>query len=187
MVVQDWGGPIGLSYALDYPDKVHSIVIMNSWCWPVKGDPHYERFSGFMGGRIGRFLIKRFNFFARVVMKKAYGDRTKLTPSIHSHYLNPLNTPQAREGCTVFPKQIIGSNDWLADRWSRKETLKTKPALILWGKKDIAFRDKELAVWKKTFDDVETHEFDDVGHFVQEELGPDLCPLIDGFIVRIKG
>ena len=32
MVVQDWGGPIGLSYVLKYPDKVTSLVIMNTGC-----------------------------------------------------------------------------------------------------------------------------------------------------------
>lgn len=186
MVVQDWGGPTGLSYALENPDKVTSVVIMNTWLWPVQGDPHYERFSGFMGGFVGQFLIKRFNFFVRVVMKKAYGDRSKLTKSIHSHYIKALDTPQDRKGCAVFPKRIIGSSPWLADLWSQKEKLKSKQALILWGKKDIAFRDKELSVWKNSFDHVEVHEFDRVGHFVQEELGPALCPLIDGFIDRAK-
>lgn len=187
MVVQDWGGPIGLSYALDYPDKIDSIIVMNSWCWPVKGDPHYERFSGFMGGRIGRLLIKRFNFFVRVIMKKAYGDPAKLTPAIHSHYLNALGTPQDRKGCTVLPKQIIGATHWLEQLWSQRSKIKSKPALILWGEKDIAFREKELAVWQNLFDQAEVQRFDNVGHFVQEELGPALCPLIERFLAQIKG
>ena len=67
LVVQDWGGPIGLSYAINNPENVKSIIIMNTWMWSVTGDPHYERFSGFMGSGIGRFLIKRFNFFVRRV------------------------------------------------------------------------------------------------------------------------
>ncbi len=187
MVVQDWGGPTGLAYALENPDKITSVVIMNTWLWPVRGDLHYERFSGFMGGFVGQFLIKRFNFFARFVMKKAYGDRSKLTKSIHNHYIKALDSPKDRKGCAVFPKRIIGSSQWLADLWSRKEKLKSKPALILWGKKDIAFRDKELAVWKNTFDHSEVHEFDHVGHYVQEEMGPALCPLIDGFIESGQG
>ncbi len=37
LIVQDWGGPIGLSYAIKYPEKVKSLVIMNTWMWSVKG------------------------------------------------------------------------------------------------------------------------------------------------------
>jgi haloalkane dehalogenase len=37
LVVQDWGGPIGLSYALRHPDNVKRLVIMNTWLWSVKG------------------------------------------------------------------------------------------------------------------------------------------------------
>ncbi len=78
LVVQDWGGPTGLSYALQYPEKVKSIVIMNTWFWPVEGNKHFERFSGMMGSSFGKFLITRLNLFAKVVMKQAYGDKSKL-------------------------------------------------------------------------------------------------------------
>ena len=185
LVVQDWGGPIGLSYALDHPEKIESLVIMNSWCWPVRGDLHYELFSRFMGGFIGRFLIERFNFFARVLMKKAFGDPSRLTPEIHRQYLKVLGSPSERRGCAVMPARIIGSSEWLAELWSRREILKSIPALILWGEKDIAFRKKELETWKKTFDRVEVRELENVGHFVQEELGPELCPLIEGFLKTV--
>ncbi|MCU7940717.1 MAG: hypothetical protein KZQ64_13205 [gamma proteobacterium symbiont of Bathyaustriella thionipta] len=62
LVVGDWGGPIGLSYAVNHPDKIKSIVITNTWMWSVKGSFHYEMFSRLMGGFIGRALIKRYNF-----------------------------------------------------------------------------------------------------------------------------
>lgn len=182
LVVQDWGGPIGLSYALDHPGNVRRIVLMNTWMWPVNGDPHYEKFSGVMGGAMGRFLIRHFNFFARVVMKQAMGDKTKLTRPVHRHYLQALDTPDSRKGCWIFPKQIIGSGPWLESLWSRRETLKPIPALILWGMKDIAFREKELQRWTGLFTDPRVIRFGDTGHFVPEEEAGDLCPLVDAFL-----
>jgi haloalkane dehalogenase len=182
MAVQDWGGPIGAAYALDHPEKIQSIIIMNTWCWPVVGDPHFEKFSGFMGSPIGQFLIKRFNLFARLIMKQAFGDSSKLTSAIHSHYLKPLGSPRERKGCAAMPKRILGSSQWLEELWARKEILRQIPALILWGKKDIAFRDKELNTWKTAFESVEVHEFDQVGHYVQEEMGAALCPPIKKFL-----
>ncbi len=182
MVIQDWGGPIGTSYTLDHPDKIKSMVIINTWCWPVVGDPHFVRFIGFMASPIGQFLIKRFNLFARLIMKQAYGDSSKLTPEIHLHYLKAIGHRRDRIGCATLPGRILGSSQWLGDMWSRKEALRTIPALILWGKEDIAFRDNELNTWKETFDKVEVHEFDHVGHYVQEEMGAELCPLVQQFL-----
>jgi len=38
LMVQDWGGPIGLSVALQNPRNVRGLVIGNTFAWPVKGD-----------------------------------------------------------------------------------------------------------------------------------------------------
>jgi pimeloyl-ACP methyl ester carboxylesterase len=65
LVVSDWGGPIGLSYALRHPERIKRLVIINSWMWSVKDDGYYRMLSGLMGGAVGRFLTGNFNFFAR--------------------------------------------------------------------------------------------------------------------------
>ncbi len=186
LIVEDWGGPIGLSYAIKNSDKINSLVLMNTWLWSVKGDPHFERFSGFMGSALGRFLIKKMNFFARVVVKQAYGDKSKLTPHIHKHYLRPLKDSDDRIACSVFPKEIIGSSSWLDSLWEQRSMIEDLPTLILWGKKDIAFREKELEVWRKAMKDTKIHEFEDVGHFVHEELGSSLCTLVQEFIFATR-
>lgn len=182
LIVQDWGGPIGISYAIEKPENVKRLIIMNTWMWTVKGDPHYERFSSFMGGHVGRFLIKHFNFFVRVVMKKAMGDPSKLTELAHRHYLKALKRPEERKGCWTFPKRIIDSSDWLDYLWSQRDKIKDKIALILWSMKDIAFREQELNRWTSLFSDCKVIRFDGTGHFVQEEKGSELCPVIEEFL-----
>ena len=182
LVVQDWGGPIGLSYAINSPENVKRLIIMNTWMWSVKGDPYYERFSKFMGGPVGRFLIRHFNFFVRVVMKKAMGNPAKLTRPIHQHYFKALDRPEERKGCWIFPKRIIGSSEWLESLWSQRDKIKDKPALILWGMKDIAFRERELNTWSSLFTDCRVIRYEDTGHFVQEEQGIGLCPVIEDFL-----
>ncbi len=177
LIVGDWGGPIGLSYAVNHPDKIKSIVITNTWMWPVKGIFHYEMFSGIMGGFIGRALIKRLNFFVKVLMKKSF--QTEIAPPVYQHYIEPMKKPMDRKGSWIFPKQITASSQWLANLWSKREAITQNPLLIIWGKKDIAFRDVELEKWKSSFTDVEALEYENVGHFIQEELGDELCPLLE--------
>jgi pimeloyl-ACP methyl ester carboxylesterase len=60
LVVNDWGGPIGLSYAIKHPEKIKKLVILNTFLWSVKDDPYYQKFSKRAGGGMGRFLIKNY-------------------------------------------------------------------------------------------------------------------------------
>jgi len=142
---------------------------MNPWMWPVDHDWYYIAFSKFTGGMIGRFLIKHYNFFARVIMRQSYGDKTKLTARIHKHYLEPLQNPQERKGCWVLPREILGSTAWLENLWARKSQIDDVPKLIVWGMKDIAFRENELKVWANAFPEAEVVKLENVGHYVQEE------------------
>ncbi|PSP88491.1 hypothetical protein BRC90_07015 [Halobacteriales archaeon QS_4_69_34] len=65
LVVHDWGGPIGCRYAVENPGNVHSLVVMNTFCWPVERDLYLKAFGGLLGSRLGKLLITRRNFFAR--------------------------------------------------------------------------------------------------------------------------
>jgi haloalkane dehalogenase len=182
LVVQDWGGPIGLSYAIAHPERVKRLVIMNTWLWDVRDDWYYQAFSGFMGGAVGRLLSKHWNFFVRAVVPMAYGDKSKLTKELHRHYFDALPTPDSRKGTWVFPKQITASGEWLADLWSKRERITSKPTMIAWGMKDIAFREKELRRWQDAFPNAQVTRFESAGHDVQEEQGEAITQLIRTFI-----
>ncbi|MCB9450878.1 MAG: alpha/beta fold hydrolase [Anaerolineaceae bacterium] len=182
LVVQDWGGPIGLSYAVAHPDRVKRLVILNTFMWSVKGQRYYERFSGFMGGALGAFMIRHFNAFVRMVIPMAYGDRAKLTPEILRHYRAPLPTGDSRKGSWIFPREIIGSSDWLASLWAKHENITDKPTLLAWGMKDIAFREDILNRWQEYIPHAQVKRFEDAGHYVQDEAGEALVPLIVDFL-----
>ena len=184
MVVGDWGGPIGLSYAINHPDRIENLVITNTWLWSVKKDWYYQAFSKFVGGPIGRFLIKRRNLFARDVVKAAFGDKKKLTKEVHSHYLKPLENRNERKGSWVFPREIIGSSDWLASLWENGDVLKDKRVLLAWGNKDIAFREKELRRFIELFPDARVVRYPDAGHYIAEEKPNELSQEIRGLLNR---
>jgi haloalkane dehalogenase len=121
------------------------------------------------GGPIGRFFIKRNNFFAKELLKMLFGDKSKLTKKIHNHFLMPFVNPKFRKGNWTFPKQIIKSSDWLASLWDRIDVLMSKNILIVWGMKDIGFRENELKKWILKFPNAKVVRHSDAGHFVSEE------------------
>lgn len=185
LFLTDWGGPIGLDYARNQPEKVNSIILANTWCWPVAGDFHFEMFSFMMSSVMGQLLIRHLNLFVNQVMPRAVGDRKCLSQEVMAHYRNALPTPEARAACAALPGHIIGASDWLEDIWEDRSSFTSKPALLLWGFRDIAFRARELAVWQQELKDCETHEFRDAGHFLAEEIPEQLLPVLSGFLGRV--
>ena len=167
--MNDWGGPIGLDFAHRHPERVKRLVIANTWCWPVGDDFHFKSFSFLMSSWIGQYLLRKHNIFVNGVMPRAVGDRSVLTPEILAHYRNAQPSPGARAASAALPGYIVGASDWLHSIWHDRAAFADKPALILWGLKDIAFRRKELERWESALQDVEIHEFEGCGHCLAEE------------------
>ncbi len=182
LVVGDWGGPIGMQYAVRHPANVKRLIVTNTWAWPVNRDFHYISFSALMGGPIGRFLIRYFNFFVTSFMRVAFGDKSKLTAHAHQHYKDALPTAKSRKGCYVFPRQIIASTPWLTQLWGKIGALKDKPTLFIWGMKDVAFRENELKQWQRGLPNSLTLRLNTVGHFVPEEAPEALGEAVESFL-----
>ena len=184
LVVNDWGGPIGMHYAVNHPQNVKRLIVLNTWAWPVDDDFHFTAFSAFMGGPVGRFLIRHFNFFANSFMRAAFGDKNRLSKDVHDHYRNALPTSESRKGSYVFPRQIVASTPWLEQLWRRIAALKDKPTLFVWGMKDVAFREKELQRWQGALPHSHTVRLPAVGHFVSEEAPEELAQAVVTFLAR---
>ena len=182
LFMTDWGGPIGLDFARKHPDRVRRIALANSWCWPVGDDFHFKSFSALMSSWIGQYLIKRHNIFVNKVMPKAVGNRNILTPEIMAHYRAAQPSPAARAASAALPGVIVGASEWLGSIWRERAAFASKPALIVWGHQDMAFRKKELDRWKSALSDVVPHEFEDCGHFLAEEAPETLQTVLRAFI-----
>ena len=182
LFMTDWGGPIGLDFARRFPDRVKRIVIANTWCWPVNRDPHFLFFSAMMASPLGQYLIKRRNFFVNGVMPRAVGNKDALTEEAMEHYRRAQPTPAERAANAALPGHIVGATDWLREIWDERSAFISKPALVLWGNKDIAFRTKELDRWRAELTDCEAHEFADCGHFLAEETPERIAPVLRTFM-----
>ncbi len=167
--MSDWGGPIGLDFARREPFRVSRLVIANTWCWPVNRDPHFIFFSSMMRSPLGQYLIKHRNFFVNGVMPRAIGVKSAISNEVMEHYRNAQPSPRERSACAALPGYIISASKWLGDIWGDRARFADKPALLLWGLQDIAFREKELNRWLASLGNAEAHRYSDVGHFAAEE------------------
>lgn len=177
LVMQDWGGPIGLGVAGKEPGRVRALVIGNTWAWPVADDPHFVRFSKLMGGRLGGFAIRRFNAFVNVLIPLGTR-RRRLTRTEMGAYRTPMNTPERREATRIFPREILGSTTFLRRVEANLSRLRTQPVLLCWGTADIAFRERERERFEGIFPDASTVTLDGAGHYIQEDAPNEIAEAV---------
>ena len=183
LVVHDFGGPIGLRYAIRHPENVKRLVILNTWMWSLENEPQMMKISKFLSGGIGKFLYLQLGFSARFLLPKGYSQRKYLTKDIYQHYLKPLSSSASRLGTWQFAKALSASNPYFAELWLQREKLHDIPKLILWGEKDSLLPIHFLGKWESAFPDADIHRLK-AGHFLQEEKGSEVSNAIQQFIKR---
>ena len=177
LVLHDWGGPIGLSYALRHPNTIRGLVLMNTWAWPLTHRPLVRLFAGLVDTAVGRALIERHNLFARVVMPWTTGPASSGDWS--SAYAKALDSRPRRRACWHFARSLIAETPWLRALWSDRHRLPDVPTLLCWGMADPAFGTEQcLRRWQSLLPSAHVRREPTVGHYVPEEMSADLTPLV---------
>ncbi len=181
LVVHDWGGPIGLGWAVEHFDRVRRLVIFNT--------------AAFVGGRlplrirlcrwpiVGHFAVVRLNGFARLAKRMAMGHPDRMTRQIRQGYLLPYDTPDNRRAILRFVEDApLSPRDQSFARLQQIEKqlpmLRDRPMTIFWGMKDFCFTSKSLDQWTRRFPNAEVHRFADAGHYLVEDAHERILPIL---------
>jgi len=173
LMVQDWGGPVGLGLAGRRPELLHRLIIGNTFAWPLNGEFRVRMFSALMGGPIGRTLNRRFMLVPRVFFARGLAQRHPR--EVLDLYFAPWRDPARRAPAAIGPKQLIAATDYLNEVEANLPKIAGRPALIVWGTKDFAFRDAERKRFEATFPNHRTILFDNASHFLQEDVGDQIA------------
>lgn len=169
LVLHDFGGPIGAPIALDMPERVRAVVVLNSWLWANGEDPAVIKLDRVIRSALGRFLYRWLNFSPRVLLPSSFAVKSRLTRALHRHYLAPFALRAHREAPYALALALKGADPFYASLWARREALANKPLSIVWGTKDPALTERHLKTWVDTFAHAKLTRLDDAGHFVAEE------------------
>lgn len=186
LVTQDLGGPIALFFAENFPEKIRTITISNSFSWSLKGVKQFEP-TRYFHGTIGKFLYLNMNFSLRFMVPKSFGNKNKLTNIIYQHYLSPFKNIENRHSTYSFVKSMLLESPWLEKLYTNTNSISNKPSLILWGMKDIFFP-YELMIpkWKEIFPNATIVKFNESGHFIEEEEPEQVFDTIQNFIYNYQ-
>lgn len=187
LIVHDFGGPIGLSYAINHPEKIERIVLSNTWMWSEASNKQLTVISAIFSSFVGKYLYLKKNFAAKVMMKQGFASQEAFTEQLQLHYHGPFPDKESRMATWSYARELRGSSAWYDSLWNQREKIANIPALILWGMKDAFFQKQRFTDrWKKTFVNQKFVPLDNAGHFVQEEAEQAYNRQVKGFLVRLN-
>jgi len=189
LVVHDWGGMIGLGWAVRNPERVKRLVIFNTaafhlprnksfpWqLWMVRNTP------------LGPLMVQGLNGFARGASHLAC-TRKKLSNEVRDAYCAPYDSWADRIATLRFVQDIpLGPGDpgydIVSDTAERLEVFRDRPVLVCWGDKDFVFDHHFLAEWQRILPEADVHRFADCGHYILEDASEEIIPLIRRFLAE---
>ncbi len=191
LIMHDWGGMIGMTYAARHPERIARLVLLNTAAFHL---PEAKSLPPSLwvcrNTRLNNFLIRHSGLFCRLVMR--WGCRGPMPDLVREGYLSPHNSGENRIAQLRFVQDIPlqpGDRSFalVTEVQEKLPIFRKIPTLILWGDKDFVFDQHFLDVWKKTLPEAEVHQFPDAGHLVLEDAGAEILPLIQDFFKRHPG
>ena len=186
LVVHDWGGMVGFGWALLDPTRVRRLVITNTASFPLPAQkPMPWQIAMGRHSRLGGWLIRRFNLFARGAA--AFGTRRKLPNEVKQAYSGVYDGwANAIATLRFMQDSPLDADDraWplLAATEKQLPGYADRPVFIGWGLRDFVFDRHFLAGFTRALPQAEVHAFDDAGHYVMEDKHEVLVPVIRAFL-----
>lgn len=183
LVVQDWGGLLGLTVASEMPERFARLVIMNTGLPSGEGPMG----KGFMRWR--EFAMSTPDLPIGTVIQNGTAQR-ELKPEIFAAYESPFPDVTYKAGAMEFPILVpIHPNDpGAAQMRKAKEVFSQwqKPVLVMFSDKDPITRGgdiffRSLIPGAKDQPEIVIH---DAGHFLQEDKGEEIAQHIVNFLAR---
>lgn len=178
VVVQDWGGPIGLRWAVENAERVAALVVLN---------------TGLFTGRVSKGFQSWRDFVERtpdlpIGMIVQGATTTDLPAEIVAAYEAPFPTPESKAGAQTFPLIVpMGADDAGA-----AEMAAVRAALASWDKPAlVAFSDSDpifpFPIAGEQFTELiptagEQVCIEGAAHFLQEDRG---AQIVEAMLARL--
>lgn len=185
LVVHDFGGPIGLNFAIQHPEKIKNLIILNSWLWSSENDPDYMKLKKILKCPLLPFLYRYLNFSPKFILPQSFGDN-KLPKNLLNQYTKPFADKTQRNGALAFAKSLLNDQDWFEQLWNKRKAISDKPTLFVWGIKDSVIKSHNLEKFQSGFTNSKTLKLETSGHFPQEEQPEKVLNSIFDFLKEKK-
>jgi haloalkane dehalogenase len=174
VVVHDWGGPIGLRLAIENPDRIDRIVVMDTGLFTghQKMSDAWKAFRDF----VERTEDLPVGFLVRGACKTDPGDE------VIAAYDTPYPNAESKAGARAFPLMLPLTPDAPGAEAGQRvlDALREdrRPTLMLWADSDPVLPVSTGERFAAAIGAAAPRIIDDASHFLQEDQGPLIGELI---------
>ncbi|TFG00619.1 MAG: alpha/beta fold hydrolase [Promethearchaeota archaeon] len=182
LVLQDWGGPIGLGFAVDFPNRIKRLIIMNTSVGILRDDkkPWYAKLEE-------KGIYRQFIMNIEAIIKAGMYHKNRVTETMIEAYTAPFPKRNYYIGALAWPKDIpVGkkhpSAKGMIDIRKNLKKLSNKKKILIWGLKDSIFPERVINSWHKIYPNIPTFKIKDASHFLQEDAPEKIISIIKEFV-----
>ncbi len=188
IVAHDWGGMIGMAWAVRNPARVGRLVLMNTAAFHLPDSMKMPPSLSFVRDtKVASFLVRRLNLFSRGASWLAPAKR--MPKEVRDAYCAPYDTPGHRIATLRFVQDIPlvegdPAYETVSEVAAGLDLFKETPILLLWGMKDFVFKPEVLEIFEKVWPHAEVHRFPEAGHYVLEDARDEIASILRDFLAR---
>ena len=187
LAVHDWGGPVGLGFAIRHPDRIKRLVISNTWAsarWPGAPFPRLIEMIRSTGGE--KFVLERNGYLERALSGTTH-HAGRLSGPVMDAYRAPFPTPESRVAMLCWSRDIsVTEADSSYSEMQRIENslalFSKTPTMVVWGMLDPVLPAVVLRWWQNIYPHAIVHKIEDASHFLQEDAPDQVGGYIREFI-----
>lgn len=187
LILHDWGGMIGMAYAVRHPERVRRLVVLNTYAFLPPSDYRVPWAAYFVrnAGPLASLAVLGLNLFTLAALR--LNSSQGLTSDVKKGLTAPYNCWHHRIAVLRFVQDIPLSHKdpsyQLAKRVDDNLTMFSEtPILVCWGEHDFVFNHQFLKEWQNRFPNAQVYRFADAGHYVLEDVPQKIVPLVRDFL-----
>jgi haloalkane dehalogenase len=193
LVLHDWGGSLGMYYAVHHPEKIKGIVLMETFMWDMRWQafPVILRVMlWLLRSPVGFIMSQVVNIFINQFISAGVLHKENLTDEVMRGYREPFPTIKSRRAIRVFPKLLPIQGSPRASVEIMKEIengLSSLSCPMLWILNEQgSLTGKDIPWLKEKIPQIKTQNFGPGKHFMQEDNPEKLSQIISDWILKNK-
>lgn len=189
MYVMDYGAPVGWQLFVKDPDKLTALVVQNGNAYEEGLKAFWDPIKTYWadGAAASRDALRWLVKLDTTIFQYTDGvdDKERISPDNWIHDQALLDRP-GNEDIQMDVMYDYRNNVPLYPEVQRLFRKHQPPTLIVWGERDTIFPAEGAHPYKRDLEDLEFHLIP-TGHFVLEDRGDEVIPMIRDFLDRRIG
>ncbi len=197
LVMHDFGGPVGMGFAIRHPDRIERIISTNGPTplgQPSLGDALMKNgatspwfswiFKAFAEGTLEQVLGQLDYNILSTLKINGFENNGLITDTWLRAYRAPFKAPEHCLGAIGWAKGFAeGAHQFEPVNTTTAEKLSKKPALAIWGMADQTLQSEHfLPLFSEAFPNGSIHRLEGVGHYSLEDAPEQIAIHIEEFL-----